>query len=246
LDADTTNRESIRDATAKEEHDPPQFTLRVLFLAISLVGAALGLVVWRGIGTLPCSFGLIVSWMNVAGRLEFAQTKKGRPKWFGLAWLLFIVSLFLPAVEGCSGGNIYGWEAAISVMSAEARMVGQIYESEAEDNGAEDSPSEDDILRPTLGFIYYTLINLGNVFMLLLPLFLWRLHRDKGRGLGNVFCFCALSVWLLGWDGGHLLVGYAVWCLSFAAVFVAYRLRWRTFVGLLLYSACILGAMLFA
>lgn len=188
------------------------------------VALACGLAVWQGVGTLAYSFGMLLSLLNVTGRLRFVQTRKTRPKCFYVAWGLLLVSLFLPAANGCNGNHMLGWETAWVTAWVEVGVVASMFDPQ------DDSPWHEALLL----ILWLGTLNLANIFLLLSPLLLYMWQRDRWRWTGNALAFFALNAWLFGW-GSEYLIGYYLWCLVFAVILVTHRLRWRTFAVLVAY-----------
>ena len=113
------------------------------------------------------------------------------------AWIVFTVSLFLPAAE-----DMAGWRCA----AACAAMITN--------------------LKEWLG-VYYFVFTIPNLLMLLSPLIVYRLNRKphKLKWLNFAALFCALYVSVFGiinWtsQGFALKIGYYLWLVSFWLLFI--------------------------
>lgn len=115
------------------------------------------------------------------------------------AWILFVISLFLPAAE-----EMFGWQCA-------ATCAGMITDLD-EWSGA-----------------YYFAFTFPNLLMLFSPLIIyWFKRRGRKSGwLNGVALFCALYVLafgLMNWfsRGFNLKIGYDLWLLSFWLLFLGF------------------------
>jgi hypothetical protein len=123
---------------------------------------------------------------------------------FATAWILFFISLFLPAVTIATGDKMFGWNCAATC----AWMVTDL-------NG--------------WGEIYYFIFTIPNLLMFFSPLMIYRLKR-RGRKIGwlnGVALFCALYVLAFGfihWFSGdfNLKIGYYLWLISFWLLFLGF------------------------
>lgn len=123
---------------------------------------------------------------------------------FATAWILFAVSLFLPAVKIATGDKMFGWNCAATC----AWMVADL-------NG--------------WGEIYYFLFTIPNLLMLFSPLMIyWLKRRDcQIEWLSGVALFCALYVLAFGvvhWfsEDFNLKTGYYLWLISFWLLFLGF------------------------
>ena len=79
------------------------------------------------------------------------------------------------------------------------------------------------------------LINLANLLILLSPLLLFRLQREKGRLMGNALAISAVAVWLIPWENPEgYLIGYYVWAGSIMLLLQTWRIGWRTFCAMVI------------
>jgi hypothetical protein len=192
---------------------PPrwQFGLKDLFGLMTYAAAALGLVVWFGPGTLITSLGFLIAILNVRG--AFARWQRGWVQWVLLvvAWVTFLISLALPCLSTFS---ILGWQAAwVYLVAPFERLF-----------GGDEVP----------GSVWFWLValDLSNILMAGLPIYLWRLSRERGEWFAAVLCVAMTGVWSLNWGMGFF-VGYFVWCASFQVALVAIPLKWQTFLAML-------------
>lgn len=192
-----------------------QFGLKDLFGLTTYCAAASALVVWFGPGTLMTSLGFLIAILNVRG--TFARWQEGRTQWVLLAaaWVMFIVSLFLPCL---SSVDIRGWQAAGLYLITPLERLWS------------DSAPE------VVGVFWFWLVamDLSNLLLACLPFYLWRLSRERGQWYAAVLCLAMTAVWSLNWGIGFY-VGYFVWCASFHLVLVAIPLRWKTFLAMSAY-----------
>ncbi|MCA9202131.1 MAG: hypothetical protein KDA59_03765 [Planctomycetales bacterium] len=216
-----------------------QFGLADLFLLTTGIAAATSLAIWKSIGTLPLSLGAITILFKLARRGPFADGIGAQRKWVTAAWLLFAVSLLLPVGKGCNNKMIYGWQASSMAAGAEVDMIRKAATAE------DDSEFWTDPAQTVMGVLFFTSINLGNLAMLLLPLWYWigkrRGYVEPPAWCAGVIVLSATSAAIFGWDNGTMLVGYYVWCLSFLVLLVSLKIRWWM-VGMMVgYGAAVWG-----
>jgi hypothetical protein len=184
----------------------PQFGLKAIFGFTTWTAAIAGLAVSRFGGWTMFAVGLSLTLLNCSGRLAGCQRPPGQTRCFQAAWLLLMVSLFLPAMKGCNNTSIRGWEAATTCFEIVL-----------------DPPPE--ISRQSSGYAVYCLCAAANLLLALSPLFLWRLRRGKGAWYGLLLVVTVPAMWCMGNSNG-LLIGYYLWCAGGLAVMCAFRMRW--------------------
>lgn len=216
-----------------------QFGLADLFLLTTGIAAATALATWKSIGTLPMSVGVIAVLFKLARRGPFAKEIGARRKWVMAAWGLFVVSLLLPTAKGCNNKYIYGWQASSMAVGAEVDMIRKVIAPEDE------SEFWTEPAQTVMGVLFFSLINIGNLAMLLLPLW-YRIGKRRGYSeppawCASVFVLSATSAATFGWDNGTLLVGYYVWSLSFLVALVNMRIRWWMVGVMVGYGAVVWG-----
>ncbi len=228
---------NVDSPSARDPQRPLQFTLRALLILMTLISLALGVAVWRGLGTLPHSLGMLWAWLNASGRLQSLQTPTARPRIFLIGWLLVGVSLVLPAAKGCNNQEILGWRAAQACVLAEARILAAPFQLHDEGDDANKVF--------TFEALFFTMLNLANLGLLMSPFFFWRLQRERGHWFGNVLAVAAVTAWFCSWEqSSGFLIGFYVWCLAFAVLLTAYRVRWPTFLCMVAWSAVLIGRVM--
>jgi hypothetical protein len=186
-----------------------QFSLRQIFELTTLMAVASAVASAFGPGTLVASAGVIVAWLNLRGAFQAIQCERRQRMALGAAWLVFLLSLALPSVQVFN--PVYGLWAA---WYAYAIPIEAILRHEP----------------PRLNWLVYLLINAANILMLLLPLVIWAQSRKFGQWLQTALCLTMPATWCLAWRMEGLLVGYFVWCASFAVALMAMRISRATFV----------------
>jgi hypothetical protein len=204
LSSPATQTVASADARASQS-TRPQFSLKVIFAATTWVAAIAGLAVSQFAGWTMCAVGLSVVCLNCSGRLTACQRRPGQSWCFRAAWLLLGLSLFLPAMKGCNGTTIRGWEAA--------KTCGAI---------VLDPP---DSRSQWSGHALFCLCSVANVLLAVSPLFLWRLRQGKGTFYGLLLVTAVPAMWCFG-DPVQVLIGYYVWCAGGLIILCAFRLRW--------------------
>jgi len=103
-----------------------------IWVAITLATGLFPLGESEGIGILVAgmlSLGLAVIWLNAFEWLVSWQTRRWHLCLVGVSYAMFIVSMFLPAVQ--MFGTTYGWEIAINILNAffdrQESVAGRIY-----------------------------------------------------------------------------------------------------------------------
>src|SRR5689334_11027900 len=83
-----------------------QFRLWHLFALMTYTALVVAVATRWGIETLPVSIGVGITWLNFFGGLWFLQRGKLQLATLLIAWVLFLVSLFLPThtMWGVPGG----------------------------------------------------------------------------------------------------------------------------------------------
>jgi hypothetical protein len=158
------------------------------------------------------------------------QTKRTRPRVFGGAWLLFAVSLALPAMKGCGSQTSYGWEAAFQSAAMGVETCTRLINGRIAGGWF-------DISMEWIAFV--VILNLPNLMMLVSP---WALHRqqqDRGKVLSLFFGCAAACTWYWGLGEG-LLIGYYVWSAGITLISLAARPTRSTLGAMLLLSAAAL------
>lgn len=197
-------------------------SLRGLFGLTTYFALASALAARCGIGLFVLACGALLTWLNDRGRLPWLQTRPARNRLFTGSWLLFAVSLALPAltIKGCDSSPpkpLYGWEVAVSTAGFLLAIPEATIDAVA---GSESSPTKWAEL--LLALIQVLLWNLPNLLMLVSPYFLYRLHRGRGAWLAAAFACAAASSWSWGIAGGDALrIGYYVWSASITLLSLA-------------------------
>lgn len=90
----------------------PQFGLRWLLALTAWVAAIMALAVSSLNALVMSAIGFSVAALNCAGKLSTLQSPANHRRAVGLAWLLLLASLGLPAVRGCGNDAVPGYSAA--------------------------------------------------------------------------------------------------------------------------------------
>ena len=201
---------------------PWQFSLRAVFCLVAWAACITAWATIRGAGVVVLAVGLSVSALNVRGALnnwQLPSTKGRRLVYCG--WMLLLVSLFAPSVRGCGNAPVAGWEAAAAAADVQFRVPG------ASDAGG----------LAWSGYGFYSLINLGNLLLLVSPWALYRARRGKGQAYGALLGVCAVAAWSLPISQPQeFLVGYYVWSISLLCVLSAFRLSPRTMAAMIAFA----------
>lgn len=209
-----------------------QISLRGLFLCTAYFAVSSALATKFGLGIFVLMNGIFLTWLSFRGYLWWMQSKRARPKTYGVAWLLFAVSFGLPTltVKGCGSTPPearYGWEAALMTVET-------IPFSETErliSDPTQRTPKQSwDLL---LGYLLFVLWNMPNLLMLASPYVLYRQQIEKGDVLSALFGCAAVSSWTWGITGGEdLRVGYYVWSTGITAIALAKPPGWRSLLAM--------------
>jgi hypothetical protein len=163
-----------------ESASPPkrwQFRLWHLFALMSYVAVVAGVARWWGIETLAVSFGLGVAWLNYWGGLSFFQRGKPQLATLGIAWGMFLVSLFLPVDTNWSPE---GYVAAWFVLTAPVNLAWR-----------------QDWLELFKVLCWVPLIDVANFLQLMLPVTAVRLQMGRGKYVAAVHCVSMVAVWTI-------------------------------------------------
>lgn len=204
---------------------PPQFSIRFLLLLTTLVAAITALAVAFGTPALPPLVGLTWTGLNCWGKLAyFQQSKRAQSAWILAAWVVFLISLALPAVDVFA--DMYGWQAAWTVACIDFSATCALFGISLESNNVDS---------PWLAILLYTPMNLGNLILILAPILVWPLRHRGQRAVMNTVAICTGVIWpyFLFANDPDVLYGFYVWCLAFAIFFSAHRLSWRIWWGML-------------
>lgn len=204
----------------KSDTPPLQFTLRHLFLLTGCVAVVAALGVGLGPSVVPLSIGMLLAFANLAGYCDWFQQSSRRPRVVSLAWLMFVVSMFLPATEGCNGSTIPGWATAYQTALMEVEVTKKLI--------TDTKPEQ------MLGVLFFTLLNAANLMFLFSPLMIRRLNRGKGGRMACATAVATGSVWLvpINFASSGMLSGYYVWAASFTTMMLTYRIRLPTYIAM--------------
>jgi hypothetical protein len=180
-----------------------QFTLWHIFVVTTGVGIAAAVARAFGLGTLAISMGLLVALLNWLGAFQVLQTGRRQSTVLVFAWLTFLVSLALPALEVF--GPISGAEAAWAALVMPWEVI------------TGHGP-------PAKGLLVFLAADTANLMMVLLPLGIWRLARGRGGVFCTILCLSMVAAWGMGWNS-RMLVGYYVWSASFMIALTAIPIR---------------------
>src|SRR5579863_6316188 len=97
---------------------PPQFSLKTIFALVTWSAAIAGLAVSQLAGWTMTAVAFSVGALNCRGRLQDWQRGARQTGLFRVGWVLFALSLFLPAVRGCGDNSVPGWQVAIACGAA--------------------------------------------------------------------------------------------------------------------------------
>ena len=192
-----------------------QFSLWELFALMTFVALATALAVAYGPGTLLNSFGLMLAWLNMRGAFQGLQQGGRQRAILGLAWVMFLGSLALPAIKifGPVSGVSAAWFALM--LPVESLWKHKLFR----------------------GLPIYVAINIASGLMFLLPLIIWRLGRGKGLWLSSALCAAMPVSWSFAWNPNDLLVGYYVWSISFWLALVGIPVRPRLLIVMVVMAA---------
>jgi hypothetical protein len=230
---DTLDSTQTCDAVASTDDIAParsQLSLQALFLCVTYFSVASLCALQWGVGVFVAATGVFLTWLGYRGYLWWLQTKQNRSRAFIVAWMLFGVSLALPAatVPGCGSSpptTNRGWE-----LVANGVMYGMAVADDARECVVDPPSRSLERIRDTqLGLINVVLVNLPNVMMLLSPWLLYRQQRvDRGHW-SPIWGCAAVSTWTWaitqGWD---MLLGYYLWMSAVLLIFLSRPVRWQT------------------
>lgn len=179
-------------------------TLMAVTLWVSLMCVAHSVL---GVGAVLASFAAGLFAFNAAGTLEKLQHGGLRAGLIMVAWCVFIVSFFVPAVVAFD--PILGWEAAWLV--AETVLV---------------LPNSSSDL---LDYFFSTCITLANLMMALSPIALLTQRTGAHVWHTALFCLLAATAFVCCFnDAEGLTIGYYLWNSSFLMTVSATRLHTYT------------------
>lgn len=207
---------------------PWQFSLWGMMVVMTMAAVAAAVAATRGVQSFVLSGGVTLTALNAAGFLRYWQTARWRPRWVGLGWLLFFVSLFLPSMQGCNTERLEGWEVAWVCGLAQFDSLEKLaLEPESRQEFLDElaKPS----VNPIVAQLFMLSINLANVTMMLVPLVWLAWRRDRARWVLGVLLVGATSACSLTWnpDADDLLYGYYVWCVAMMLVLASQRIPWK-------------------
>lgn len=222
---------------SKSARSALQFSLFELMAITTGASIAAAVASVRGLPSLVLSTCTLTTLANCAGRLARWQTPAWQRKWVYLGWLLFLVSLGLPAVKGCDDKYVYGWNLAGGLAAGEAEGVWKLATSREAWSEFFAEPADS-----TQAALLFTSLNLLNLTLLALPLAAWYWRRNsQGSGRATtVWVTCLLLGGAWGWglswaddnrDG--LLVGYYVWSAAILVVVSHRRLPWKSLLAVI-------------
>lgn len=147
----------------------------------------------------------------MADRLHWqCEDTRALGRWLSWAgWLLFLVSLLLPAISvlDLNENSVFsGWQCAVIVMVGVLPILGSLSNAE------------------------WTLVGfaLSNLLVLSAPLLFWMTKRCSNalRVVAALYLLSAVNATRWMWDGtDDLLIGYYAWVLSFGLLAVGCLLR---------------------
>ncbi|MCE9552398.1 MAG: hypothetical protein K8T91_03350 [Planctomycetes bacterium] len=206
---------------------PTQYSLRGVLLLTAAVAGACALGSWLGAGWLPLLLGMTLYLANYLGMLGFVQGRRVAQTALYLAALAWVVSLFLPLVDGNSGWVValccnMDWEGAFPELRTHGiawNLAGQL------------------LLR-VAGLTLVGASDLANVGMTLCPLLAHRLVVGKARWLHTILVVSTPGVWTWyftfaprypyspGTD--ELAPAYVAWCGALTITAIVLRIsRWQ-------------------
>jgi hypothetical protein len=205
-----------------------QFRLWHLFGLTTQAAVAAAVAGRLGLGTLVASGGIILAWLNWCGAFGWLQTSRRQAALLWLAWAMFLVSLFLPAI--IVFGPVAGWQAAWIVIGTLWEFPKGIWEANVQ---SEAPITAKGVFLATCLIGWFVLMNLANLLAAGLPLLVWRLCRGGGRVYGALLAVAMVGPWLMSKDAHGLLVGYYVWAGSFLVALLALPIDRAAFAGML-------------
>ncbi|HJT32922.1 MAG TPA: hypothetical protein VJ783_12850 [Pirellulales bacterium] len=213
----TAGQESSEPAALARGGWRPQFGLRWLLALTAWVAAIMALVVSSLNSLVMSAVGFSLAALNCAGKLTMFQSAANHRRAVGLAWLLLLASLGLPAVRGCGNDAVPGYSAAAVACNYQVRP-----------------PVDQPIETWAAAYVEFTWLNLANLLLILSPLFIRRVERGQGRHYGALLALACAVMWCLpiGERPGTLLIGYYVWCLAGLCLLASIRLRWPTLLAM--------------
>lgn len=213
----TAGHESSEIAGTASDRGRPQFGLRWLLALTAWVAAIMALAVSSLNALVMSAIGFSVAALNCAGKLSTLQSAANHRRAVGLAWLLLLASLGLPAVRGCGNDAVPGYSAAAVACAYQVQP-----------------PVVQPLQTWAAAYVEFTWLNLANLLLILSPLFIRRIERGQGRLYGALLALACAAMWCLpiGERPGTLLVGYYVWCLAGLCLLASIRLRWWTLLAM--------------
>jgi hypothetical protein len=232
--------------TQLADESPPrrtQVSLVVLFLCVTYFSVASACALRWGLGMYVIAAGGFTTWLGYRGYLWWLQTQRSRPKTFAFAWMLFALSLALPAATspGCGttpkepsrgwemvhSGVVYGLTLADVTLQCTLNPLQITHEKFRE---------------TVLGLCHAAFVNLPNVMMLVSPVLLYRQQRlDRGHASPWWGC-AAVSTWIWAilpdWD---VRIGYYFWSTAILLMFLSRPVLPRTIQAMLVSGLVLLG-----
>ncbi|MGI8979204.1 MAG: hypothetical protein ACR2FY_08260 [Pirellulaceae bacterium] len=200
-----------------------QFGIRHLLGLMTYVGVVLGIATWQGPQTLVATLGLGLAWLSHWGAFQRLQAGRTQLILIGLAWVTYLVSLFVP----CYG--VLGLQAAYVYISLPVESI-------LSTDGARIAP---------YAVPWVISIDLSNVFQLLLPLHFWRLSVGRGQVLSMISCLAMVGPWVTLVLEPGLEVGYYLWCASFMLLLIAVRVNRATLIGMVVLAVLLIAIFRF-
>lgn len=178
-----------------------QFSLAGLLGLVTWLAVMLGFAVSRLSNFTMLAVGFSLAGWNCLGKMAAYQAPPIRVQVRRGAWLLLLLSMFLPAIRGCGDATIAGWQAAGGTFVAQVSRLTDV------------SPGDTPV-RLASDYLLITLLNLGNIIAALCPFLPVALERRDGRTLVGLFSCSAAAMWCLPLaDPRHTwLIGYYAWC----------------------------------
>jgi hypothetical protein len=200
----------------------PRFSLRELLAVVTWLGAVMALAVGRFSGWTMPAIGFSVAALNCTGKLARLQSPPVRGRVRRWAWLLLLISMFLPAMRGCGNAPITGWQVATVTFAWQIDLL-------------RNRPAGEAAIKWASDYALITLLNVGNILAALFPLVAVAVARRGRRCFVLLFACCtsAMCCGSIANQPGTWLIGYYVWCGAMICLLTTVRLRRRELVAMI-------------